>query len=217
MSNCSIVAKPWALILPNSRCVPLAQVTFSDNQELLVFQLDRFDGQYSSAKIDLQIEFPDDLDMSPYMTHHLRQGQSGQSLSLGGMQQQPLPQQQQQLLPQPPSLLPQQKPQLQTFTALMRSSAYKLYSVLVHTGDSLQDGNYVVFLRTNGHWLCEKGDSLEHPVSAAHVHLQRAYMLFYKRVALEQSVAIPIEVRVTTNLVDCTKPPKFLPLNYCEM
>lgn len=63
------------------------------------------------------------------------------------------------------------------------SANYVLTGVLVHQGSSRQYGHYVAYVKaSNGTWLL-KDDSTSRTVSVATVLSQKAYLLFYTRIA----------------------------------
>ncbi|GIM04826.1 hypothetical protein Vretimale_9290 [Volvox reticuliferus] len=63
---------------------------------------------------------------------------------------------------------------------------YELAGIVVHHGD-LEGGHYVAYIRGNGDtWWC-KNDDCAVKVPLEEVLVQKAYMLFYERVMLEQA------------------------------
>ncbi|EQC29558.1 hypothetical protein SDRG_12807 [Saprolegnia diclina VS20] len=62
------------------------------------------------------------------------------------------------------------------------ASTYRLVGLVGHRGTSVFGGHYVAYVRRSNDWLC-MNDALVSVVSARTVFAQRAYVLFYERLA----------------------------------
>ncbi|EQC42080.1 hypothetical protein SDRG_00921 [Saprolegnia diclina VS20] len=62
------------------------------------------------------------------------------------------------------------------------ATTYRLVGLVGHRGTSVLGGHYVAYVRRSSVWLC-MNDALVSVVSARKVFAQRAYVLFYERLA----------------------------------
>eukprot|EP01034_Spumella_vulgaris_P025176 gene25176-31605_t len=160
--------------------VPLAEkcLRLQTTPEILIFQRFSFhatkdvDGNLvpnGSSKVNRLIDFPEFLDMEPFIyrsrqQQEEQQGNDACDVSSGGGEHQNT-----------------KDHQAQTSTTSV-STLYRLCSVVVHSGRSPHSGHYVAYVRRNDSWFLVD-DLHVRRVTLEEVQRQRAYILFYQRVS----------------------------------